>query len=131
MKNIMISIIIALIFFGGILFLQVMLSKSKNKLLGLILPIFSFLMSIIIILNLAAYSEIKTSKVVLENGIIVEEQIINENGDDKDFNIILSTAIPTFLLGNISTLLFLIIYFYCRTKKKKNEDLNKMRIADL
>lgn len=44
---------------------------------------------------------------------------------------ILSTVIPVFLVTNISTLIYLAIYFAAREKLKTRDGLGKMKIQDL
>lgn len=49
-------IIVILLFYGGILWLQFFLSRKPNRWLGLILPLISFLFSLQALLGIAAYS---------------------------------------------------------------------------
>ena len=98
--------IIFLFVFGvcGSILLQVFLSKRENRWLGLILPIIAFLTSFIYLLNMMA-------------------------GDNITQTII--TAVSAFLLCNIPTAVYLVIYFACREKFKRKRDLDKMSAQDL
>ena len=93
-----------LIFIGGLIILQVFLSRLENKWSGLILPSISLLFSLIPVLSIAVF--------------------------DRGLNIII-TSVLVFLLFNIPTAIFFTIYFYYRNKKKKNQEISKMSIQDL
>ena len=82
------------------------LSSKKSKVLGLILPMISLMYSLIIIFS-----------------ITTGAQLI----DGEAFGMIAST----FLLANIPTIIFIVVYIVCREKTKKNKDLEKMNIQDL
>ena len=84
-----------IIFLALIILLQIFLSTRKNKWWGLILPILTFLFALIIVpLNMMA----------------------PPTGIDSSF--ILNMAV-TFLIFNIPTILFYIIYLVCRKNKEK------------
>lgn len=82
-------------------FLQVYLSKRESKYLGLVLPIMSFLFSVMIVLGSLMYT-----------------------GDP------LSVLIPM-LLYNIPTVIHITIYFACREKFSKKKQMDKMNVIDL
>ena len=104
--RIAVNLIITVVFFAGIIWLQIFLSKKENKWSGLMLPIISFLFGLIYPLNMVAPSDGITA------GFIVQ-------------------MIMVWLLGNIPTIIFLTIYFGCRGKQHKNKQLDKMNIQDL
>ena len=104
--RIAVNLIITVVFFAGIIWLQIFLSKKENKWPGLMLPIISFLFGLIYPLNMVAPSDGITA------GFIVQ-------------------MIMVWLLGNIPTIIFLTIYFGCRGKQHKNKQLDKMNIQDL
>ena len=88
-------IIILLAILAAIIILQIYLSKRENKWCGLILPIISFLFALVIVpLNMMAPP----------TGI--------------DFSHIVKMVV-TFLVFNIPTILFYIIYRVCRKNKEK------------
>ena len=88
---------------GGIV-LQIFLSKKESNWLGLILPIITFSVSLLFVLNAANIGELST---------------------------VIVTMVSTFLLFNIQTAVLLVIYAACRGKRKRRRDLDKMSIQDL
>ena len=90
-------------FLIGLVVLQVFLSKRESKWPGLILPLLSFLYSLVMALSAVAY-----------NGGIPWGPIL-----------------ASLILGNISTVILLAIYFACREKFRKRSELDKMHISDL
>lgn len=101
-----INLLIFLLFIAGVVLLQVILSKKDNKWLGRILPILSFLYSLIYPLNMIVPTE------------------------GADFGFVLSMLL-VWLMANIPTIVLSVIYIACREKFKKNKQLNKMNIQDL
>lgn len=81
-----VNTLIFILFLAGIILLQIFLSKKGYKRLGLILPGFTFLLSIIAVLNAA----------LLPDDSIAERIIL---------------VILIFLVWNISTIILLGIYF--------------------
>ncbi|MEG0943794.1 MAG: hypothetical protein RSD07_02260 [Angelakisella sp.] len=102
--TIMLLIIIALLV-GGV-FLQIFLSKKKNKWFGLILPAITFFYSMLMVLSIAAL-----------NGMTGGE--------------IFMLFASTLLISNIPTIILLGIYFSCREKMKIRCQIDKMNIQDL
>ena len=90
-------------FLIGLVVLQVFLSKRERKWPGLILPLLSFLYSLVMALSAVAY-----------NGGIPWGPIL-----------------ASLILGNIPTVILLAIYFACREKFRKRSELDKMNISDL
>lgn len=95
---------VTLAFFAGMIWLQVFLSKNRNKWLGLILPIIFFAFSLVNLLS------------IMDTG-------------DTFKNIVL--IIGVLLLSNIPTLILLIIYWVFREKIKHANEIDKMNIQDL
>ena len=87
---------------GGIL-LQIFLSRREGKWPGLVLPVLSFLYSLVMAFSAVAY-----------NGAIPWGPIL-----------------ASLILGNIPTVILLAIYFACREKHRKRSELDKMHINDL
>ena len=87
---------------GGIL-LQIFLSKRESRWPGLILPLLTFLYSLVMACSAVAY-----------NGGIPWGPIL-----------------ASLILGNIPTVILLAIYFACREKFRKRSELDKMSIDDL
>lgn len=98
--------LIFLLFIAGVIVLQVFLSKRESKWPGLVLPIISFLFSLLYPLNMAAPSE----------GVAVG---------------VIFQVLLVWLLGNIPTMILLAVYFGCRKKQHRNKQLDKMNIQDL
>lgn len=90
-------------FLIGLVVLQVFLSKRESKWPGLILPLLSFLYSLVMALSAVAY-----------NGGIPWGPIL-----------------ASLILGNIPTVILLAVYFACREKFRKRSELDKMNISDL
>ena len=87
---------------GGIL-LQIFLSRRESRWPGLILPLLSFLYSLLMACSAVAYSE----------------------------KIIWGPILTSLILGNIPTVILLAIYAACREKRRKRGELDKMQIKDL
>lgn len=104
--NILIALLVILLGGGGLIFLQIYLSKRENRFLGLILPLLSLLYSVIMVCNL----------------------MVTESMSGWD---IFSMVASTFLLANIPTVILIVIYFACREKIRRRKQLEKMNIQDL
>lgn len=104
----MIRVLLVLVFYlammGGAIWLQIFLSKKANRWLGLILPIITFGLSLIFVMN------------IIDTGNAWQNTI---------------TVASTLLLTNIPTAILLVIYFACREKLKKKSQIDKMSIQDL
>lgn len=98
--------IIGLLLIAGIIVLQIFLSGSKRKWPGLIIPVLSFIYSLIGVLGIAAFGAASAGEV---GGMIA---------------IVL-------LLMNIPTAVLIAIYFVVRERKRKNKEIDKMNIKDL
>ena len=106
MNNMIIMIVVLLLFFVAIICLQVFLSKRQSKILGLVLPVISFIYSLIIVLGRAAFESMSGG---------------------ETFVLIASTL----LLSNIPTIVLIAIYIASREKIKRNKEIEKMNIQDL
>lgn len=127
-------IIFSALILVGIVWLQVFLSKKQNKWLGLIIPLTFFLFSIIIVLSIPMYSTTTSMAVIEEiDGVIINKETFETQTKDMANGelLMLSTVFPIFIVTNIPTIIFLIIYFTFRKKQKKNLELQKMNIQDL
>ena len=97
------AIILMLVLLVGVPVLQVFLSRRENRWPGLLLPLLTFLYSLVKVCSVTAY----------EGGI--------------PWGPILASLI----LGNIPTVILLAIYFASREKFRKRSELDKMNIKDL
>lgn len=136
--NLMISLlfIVSIIAIG--IFIQVKLSRSENKYLGLILPVLSFLSAVLMVLGMSAFtmgSFVTTESTVTmdESGEIIEEseEVITDSGKvDLTVESILRTGY-IFLVSNIPTVILGGIYLSERNKIKMRKSIDKMKIEDL
>ncbi|MFA6308870.1 MAG: hypothetical protein WC677_03890 [Clostridia bacterium] len=89
--------------------LQIYLTKKQNKFIGLILPIIAFLLPLVqIVMDKTPFLHLWTTTTYNNNG-----QPINNN---PKLTIIL--ALLNFLIENIPTIIFLIIYFVNKPNKQ-------------
>ncbi|MBN7773096.1 hypothetical protein [Clostridium aminobutyricum] len=101
-----IALIAVLLIIVGIVFLQIFLSKKKNKWLGLILPLLCLGYSFLMLLGIMVYDSMGAGE-------------------------ILALFSVTFITANIPTIVLLAIYAACREKFKKDKEIEKMNIQDL
>ncbi len=106
MRTLIVLLSIAGVIVAGVIVLQIFLSRRESKWPGLVLPIIAFLFGLLYPLSMAASS-----------GGIAAGHI---------FRMIL-----VWLSGNIPTIIFLVIYWSCRGKQRRNKQLEKMNIQDL
>lgn len=132
----MFNLLILLLILGGVIWLQIYFSKQENKWLGLILPIISFLFSIMIVLSISAFwtlTDEETTETVSEmtNEVIVTENTFMNQVEDSNTIQMIAIIISIFLLSNIPTVILLLIYFGERKKLNKRIELEKMNVLDL
>lgn len=119
-----------------VIFIQVKLSRSENKFLGLILPIISFLLSISLAIGIASFAPATSTSSVtveyMEDGeigtVYEEEEEVVESGEQGGayigmFLVFLTANIPTVILGGI--------YMGERNKINTKKSIDKMKIEDL
>ena len=97
------ALILMLVLLVGVPVLQVFLSRRENRWPGLLLPLLTFLYSLVMVCSATAY----------EGGIPW------------------GPILASFVLGNIPTAVLLVIYAACREKFRKRSELGKTRIDDL
>ena len=102
--SIMTNILLVLVFGVGTILLQIFLSRRQSRWPGLILPALTLLYSLVMVLNVANTGDLASA--LLAMGV-------------------------TFLLGNLPTLILLVIYAVCREKYRKKKQMEKMDIQDL
>lgn len=107
MKATMTMLTISILFFIILLIipigLQIFLSTRKNKWLGLILPIILFIFSAMAMIGFFSYAGVANNSLVF----------------------------PYLILLNLPMLISIVIYFVCRKRLSKNEQLTRMNIQDL
>ena len=99
-------ILIVVAFIAIVILLQIYLSKRETKWPGLVLPIMAFLFGLLFPLNMVAPSNEVTVGFVFQMLLV-------------------------WLLWNIPTIVLLAIYFGCRSKQRRNSQIDKMNIQDL
>ncbi|SHO46629.1 hypothetical protein [Anaerocolumna xylanovorans] len=126
-------IIIFILFISGIVLLQIYLSKSKSKWLGLILPLVFFLISLITVFGLSFYTSNTTQmQSISEDGTVINKVIENTSKESEtDISSVIIMTVTTFFLYNIPTIILLLIYAVHREKRKRNMSLDKMKVQDL
>lgn len=102
-KTTIMLFIFLLVFVAGGVLLQIFLSRREGRWPGLVLPVLSFLYSLVMAFNAVGY-----------NGGIPWGPIL-----------------ASLILGNIPTVILLAIYFACREKLRKRSELDNMHISDL
>lgn len=130
---ILLSIIVLIALIAGIIFLQVYLSKAESKWLGLILPVVFFMISLLAVFSITAFTSMSTQMhTVTENGKVINEVIEKTTNEPlMDRGSLIGTVIVTLFLYNIPTVILLLIYAACREKNKRNKHLDKMKVQDL
>ena len=91
MQGVWIRLMVVMLFIVGIVTLQIFLSGKRNKWLGLFMPIISFLLTLVIPLNMVAPTE----------------------GITSDF---LLSMLLVLIIANIPTVFLSLIYVACREK---------------
>ena len=112
--------------------LQVWLCK-KSKKLGLILPILSFLLSLVLVLSVASLQRVGGGANVLvtdEQGSVVQEEYTEFEPEPIAAGDVGAIA-GVFLVGNIPTVVFGGIWLYYKNRRDFQDDLKKMKIEDL
>ena len=104
MQRTLFALVVLLLFLAGIVLLQIFLSGRERRWPGLVLPGISFLYALLLMLNAVHF--VSMAQTVL-------------------------TMVLIFVVGNIPTAVLLAIYFACRGKRRKQGELNRMKIEDL
>ena len=116
-----IFVVIALV--AGAVFLQILLSRKRNKLPGLILPIASFGVSIaaviiVVSIALSPASPAEAAAATMEDGEIAGEEVPLMDQPEETSSLAAAIA-ATFLLYNIPTAALLAIYAFFRLMRKR------------
>jgi len=126
-------ILLFIFLLGGIVYLQIFLSKKENKFLGLIFPAIIFVFSVIFSFGVTPLTTTQKVSVqtTTEENIITFENSTATSSKIKNSSIYYYNMILLFLLYNTYTILLLVIYFSYRKKKTLASNLIKMRANDL
>jgi len=98
------ALIVLLVLAVGAIFLQIFLSKRENKWPGLVLPVICMLYPLILLLNVAAAGNAGS---------------------------VIATLIMSVFMGSIPAAILLAVYFACRGRRTKKQEMEKMNIRDL
>ena len=129
-------IALSVLVFAAMIWLQIVLSKKKNKGLGLILPAVVFCIAISAMFVTPAYvtrsAGTVTEQNITQSGEVIENIITQNSGAVlPGAGSVILTAVYLFMLYNIPTAALLIIYVICRAKFKNQAEIDKMNIQDL
>ena len=102
-RSLLVVLIFLLVFVVGGILLQIFLSRRQSRWPGLILPLLSFLYSLVLVMNVAAV----------------------------DGQIPWGPLLAAFVMGNIPTVILLAIYWAAREKLRVKDQIDKMHIDDL
>lgn len=109
--------------------LQVWLCRKSRK-LGLILPILTLLLSLLLVLSFTALQRVGGGSMVVTDGqgnVIQEEYTQPEPITLGD----VGAVAGVFLVSNIPTVVFGGIWLYYKNRRDFKDDLKKMKIEDL
>ena len=124
-----ITLLVLLAFAVGVILLQVFLSKRRGRWFGVILPVISFLVSVMMVISIISYTNIGiTSHSVTENGVIVSHEIQDTRAD---FDGVVGQVAVTFVMFNIPTVILVAVYVACRERGTGRSEMEKMRVQDL
>ena len=158
--SLLIALISILLPVALVVALQVWLCKRKTRWLGLILPVLSFLFSLLLVFSLGAFGLIQPgsggSMTLDENGQVIQ-QTVTENGmittydgegnildqypdpdaqekqeaQEEIFRRLLPSAVLLFLVGNIPTVVLGGIWLHYKNRRDFQDEIKKMNIQDL
>ena len=133
MSGVAVILICLLALGAGIIVLQIFLSKKESKWAGLILPIITFLISIVAVLGIAVFSVMPgATEVIVENGVEIQQALPGATtSQPMGTGALIATIAYVLLLYNIPTAVLLAIYAACRGKRKMQKALDKMNVQDL
>ena len=116
-----ITLVLSFLILGGIVCLQIFLSKKRNKWLGLIMPLINLVFSVIptfpLIREMSAFIP-QTHEKFDEFGNLVETVTVEPPPGGMAHFIFMIIAV--FLIYNISTVILMAIYCVCQKKLKNN-----------
>ena len=128
------SMFVMLVPIALLVVLQVWLCR-KGRRLGLILPVLSLLLSLVVVLNLAVFQTYAgggaaTVTVYGPNGQVVEEH----HGENEHHGLTpgaMGAIAMLFLVSNIPTVVYGGIWLHYKNRRDFQDDLKRMKIEDL
>ena len=138
-------LIFLLVFLVGGIFLQIYLAKKESKLFGLILPLITFSISLVVVLNMVVFTSFEytsfTTSVIISQPADAEwvpteivERETAETVTGGTRNVIpgaIGGVIFTFIIMNIPTIVLLGVFKAVRNKQNRRRDVEKMSVQDL
>lgn len=121
----------ALLPFALLVVLQVWLCRKSAR-LGLILPVLSLLLSVVLVFSLVFFQRAtgySSLTVTDENGQVVQQEV-NFSGVSPMGETI-AIAVVAFLVTNVPTVVFGGIWLHYKGREDTREDLKRMQIQDL
>lgn len=113
-----VSLLIFLLVCAAVTWLQIYLSRRPERVPGLILPVLSFVVSLVVAFGLFS---MRMELLSPREGLVVTGQVPSW-----------SLILLTFALYNVPTVVLLLIYAVCRWRKHGvRSQMDKMRIDDL
>lgn len=127
--SLMMSLFFLLLPIALLVILQVVLCKKSRK-LGLILPILSLVVSLLLVLNVGVFQHIGggSLRVTDEYGNVVQEEYVEAEPITPED---IAALAGVFLVSNIPTVVFGGIWLYYKNRRDFKDDLKKMKIEDL
>ena len=101
------TIFLGLFFIILPLIIQIIVCKNTKRRWGLIIPILSFINTILWLIGQMSFDAVGSDKTTI------------------------ATFLGAILIGNIPTLIYFLIYLYYKNKKKEKDELDKMEIMDM
>lgn len=118
---------------GLVLVLQVFLCRKGNR-LGLILPVLSFLLSLLLTLSVAAFTMMGagtiTTQTISNDGHVVKTQVEEVEAPPVEPQQLLMVG-GVFLVTNIPTVVLTGIWVYHKNRRDWRKELEQMDIQDL
>lgn len=119
---------------AGVIALEVWLSRRKSRWPGLVMPIISFVLSLLLVFGFVAFSSASaTSELQVadaETGEIIHQEQREEEVSDWTLGDTVQLGV-LLLVGNIPTFVLLGTYYIGREKLRRDKLLEKMHIQDL
>ena len=127
--SLMMSLFFLLLPIALLVVLQVWLCRKSRK-LGLILPILSLAMSVLLVLSLGVFQYVGggSVRVTDEYGNVIQEETIEADPIAPGQ---MGALAGMFLVSNIPTVVFGGIWLYYKNRRDFKDDLKKMKIEDL
>ena len=124
----------ALLPFALLVVLQVWLCRKSAR-LGLILPVLSLLLSVVLVFSLVFFQRAtgySSLTVTDENGQVVQQEVREENFSGvSPMGETIAIAVVAFLVTNVPTVVFGGIWLHYKEREDTREDLKRMQIQDL